>query len=488
MTDKIKPALICIGVLFVCTFLGVYLLGKNADKRKEEEVSTQTEGTGFVIAEAGSYDSADTAVVVKKDTDNSLITFKNMQVGKQYTLNYNGATTIYDKHGEALSMAQIQPGDLVDITFLKEKKRLNSLQLSTTGWELKDVSKYTINELSKMMTISEDVYKLTSDAVIISAGREAEIMDINAADVLKVSGVGNNIYSIVVEKGHGYLRLANEEYFVGGWIEVGQTVIREVDEDMLLVVPEGSYDVHISNKGHSGTKKVVINPNEEVTLDVGDLKGEDPKFGTVLFTVSPSSAEVYLDGTLTDISEAVTLEYGIHQMIVKAEGYDTITQYIKVGQEAAGIDVKMEKTEEDETETETETESEQESSSAPSVPETESESSTPNSGQDDNSDNENTDNTVSGNDPGGSGSVDNSNQTSTTGTYKVFLDAPVGAEAYVDGNYVGIVPCSFKKTSGNHVVTLRKTGYLTRSYTIQLDEDKKDINYSFNELEKSDEE
>jgi len=64
----------------------------------------------------------------------------------------------------------------------------------------------------------------------------------------------------------------------------------------------------------------------------------------------------------------------------------------------------------------------------------------------------------------------------------VHIDAPENVEVYLDGNYVGISPCSFKKTSGSHVITLRKSGYETRSYTVQVDEEEKDVSYSFVDL------
>ena len=53
---------------------------------------------------------------------------------------------------------------------------------------------------------------------------------------------------------------------------------------------------------------------------------------------------------------------------------------------------------------------------------------------------------------------------------------------YLDGNYMGISPCSFAKTAGTHVVTLRKTNYTTRSYTIEVSNEEKDISYSFADL------
>ena len=52
----------------------------------------------------------------------------------------------------------------------------------------------------------------------------------------------------------------------------------------------------------------------------------------------------------------------------------------------------------------------------------------------------------------------------------------------MDGNYVGISPCSFRKQSGSYVITLRKTGYETRSYTVRVDDEDKDISYSFADL------
>ena len=76
---------------------------------------------------------------------------------------------------------------------------------------------------------------------------------------------------------------------------------------------------------------------------------------------------------------------------------------------------------------------------------------------------------------------------SSKGKYKVYIDAPDGVEAYLDGSYIGVTPVSFNKVPGSCVVTLRKSGYQPRSYTLQIDEEEKDINYSFTDLIKLDE-
>ncbi len=403
----------------------------------ETVVEEEHYDTGFVEATPGSYDSTDTAVLVSKNSDETL-TFMNIETGKNYTLSYTGATTIWDKYGEAMSMEQLDEGDIVSVKFLKEKKRLSDIALYDGAFTYTDVTKYEINELTKTFTIVKEAFQYTEDTVIVSDGLEIEMMDLNEADVLTVQGIGTTIHSISVDKGHGYLKLSGDEYFIGGWIEIGQKMIRPITDDMLLVVPEGDYEVLFTNGGNSGTKQVTIDRNSEVTVDIGDIEIKEIQYGSVIFTMNPSDATLYIDGKLTDTSEAISLEYGIHQLIAIADGYDTLTQYIKVGQASAGVSIIMEK--EDASSEEDDDEDEKDKEDAVDI----------------------------------------------SSTYKVYIDTPEGVEVYLNGNYIGISPVSFAKKPGTHTITLRKSGYVTRSYTIEIDSEEKDITYSFADLLESD--
>ena len=421
-----KIIITCILISLVCMLLA----GCSKD-----EPATNIENTGFVEAVPGSFDSMDTAVLVSKNDDQTL-TFMNIETGKNYTLSYTGATTMWDKYGEAISMAQLSEGDIVDVKFLREKKKVADIALHKDAFTYTDVTKYEINEYTRTFTIVKEAFQYSKDLVVVSDGREIELMDLNEADILSVKGIGTTIYSISVDKGHGYLKLANDEYFIGGWIEIGSTMIRPITDDMLLVVPEGKYEILFTNDGNSGTKNVTIGRDEEVTVDIGDFEIKEIQYGKVVFTLDPTDASLYLDGRLVDTSLPVTLEYGIHQLIAVKSGYNTLTQYIKVGQESAGVSIKMEKEtadtdEEDKKEEETET-------------------------------------------------VDISS------SYKVYIDTPEGVEVYLNGNYIGISPVSFAKKPGTHTITLRKTGYVTRSYTIEIDKEEKDVTYSFADLLESD--
>lgn len=123
-------------------------------------------------------------------------------------------------------------------------------------------------------------------------------------------------------------------------------------------------------------------------------------------------------------------------MKLKKEGYKTITQYIKVGTQLANIDIEMEAVSPGEEDAQEQEES------------------------------------VSGN-----------TINAADGEYKVYIDAPVGAELYVDGTYIGILPATFKKTRGKHTISLRRSGYVTRSYSLDIDASPKDVHYTFSQLQ-----
>ena len=443
---------------------------------KVEKVDSQPQ-TGFVKIAPGAYDSADTAIVIAKNEKQKKITFLNLEKKKNYTLNYDGITKFMDKYGTQISVSQLQEGEMVDLQFLKDEKLLSNLTVSSSVWTLNDVSKFELDFAAGRMKIMNEYYTLEDSSVVISDGKQVEFLDIHEQDILQIKGNEHKIYSITIQKGHGYLRLENAEYFYGGWIEVGQKVIQKIEEDMLLAVPEGNYEVYLSHNGIAGTKETQIKRGQETLLDVGDLKNEEMiKYGNLIVTVDPANAQVLIDGKAVDISRIMKVSYGLHQIMAKAEGYDTVIQYIRITEENASIAITLDE----------ETERSVSDNSATNSVSTQN-SNTENTGTTDSS------NTVNNNEAdSNSSSEDSTSKNTVLGNdittnsaakgYKVSIEAPVGAEVYVDGNYIGIIPISFAKKAGKHEVIIRKSGYQTRSYTIQVDDTNEDMGYSFSEL------
>lgn len=438
---KLHICVLCrlIGLLMFCFILSACGLS-NSNNQEQKPADIQNNITAY---NAGTYDSADTnAIVITVNREDNKITFYNRVAGKQYTLEYDGTTKFFDKYGSSLVPEQIKPGDLVDVTFLKGNKLLNSLAKSQTAWTYSDIKSFTIDSLTGNMKMMDGDYRFRDTIQVFCDGEKATLMDINEVDTLTVAGNEHEIYSIVIDEGHGYLRLKGQDYFVGGWIDIGSGIVKNVTEDMLLTVPVGTYEIRLSNGKYDGSTTVTVERGKEALLDVTDMViPEDTKYGDLIFVTTPEKATIYIDGKEIDKTTAYKVEYGIHQMIVRASGYDTITQYIKVGQEHATLEVTLEKSKN----------SDKEDASpspqvttyiTPSVLETE------------------------------------------TSKYKVKIEAPEEAEVFLDGSYVGIVPTEFAKIAGTHTITLRKAGYETRSYTITLDSLLQNESFSFALLKK----
>ena len=442
---KGRPVVFAVSVLSMLTagLVAAGLLAGSDSKGMAQDSTYERYDSGFVIAQPGSYDSADVAVIREIDAEQKKITFMNIETGKYYTLGYDGTTMIADKYGNGMSMAQMKHGDIVDVTFLRSKKKLAGMKLSDSAWVMENVQKYSFDLLSKSAEVGSGVYSLRNNLVVASEGKAAPLEDIRRGVVVSGRGVGYSVYSVVVVEGHGYLRLSDNEYLKDGWIEVGQEVIQQISEDMLLVVPEGSYQVRLTAAGIDEVKQVTVYRNQEYTLDVSGIEPEAPKIGKLVFAISPSSADVLIDGEQVDTSGPVEVEYGVHQLMVREDGYETVTQYIRVGEEMASISITLDKAEGD--------------ASA-------------------GSDTVNvTDSSVSGN---------SSISATDLSSFKIYIQSPADVEVYWDGVYKGLAPVSFRKEAGMHTVSLRRTGYVTKSYTVQIDEEEKDVTYSFSDLEK----
>ena len=69
-------------------------------------------------------------------------------------------------------------------------------------------------------------------------------------------------------------------------------------------------------------------------------------------------------------------------------------------------------------------------------------------------------------------------------SHTITITAPRGVEVYLDNVYKGLAPCKFKKVIGSQTVTLSQTGYVTKSYSIDILDDDEDVTLKFADLVK----
>lgn len=375
------------------------------------------------------YTSDASVIIEGTNEEEQTITVHLVNRNESRTLNYSGATLICDKYGSAITMAQLKAGDIADISYNDELEKVGTINLSKDAWSYEGIDRYILDAGNQSAAIGDEMYSIGGNVMVFSDGKIIDTSQIIRHDVLSFHGVDHNIMSITVDKGHGYLKLENEDAVLGGWIEIGQAVISQIVPDMLFTVPEGSYTVRLNADGVDEIREVTIGRNKETVLNLEDIEIPEPEDGTVIFEITPTPSAVYVDDVKIETKYPVKLAVGLHQVTAEASGYETLSQYFQV--EGGRTTVKMNLVERA---------------------------------------------TVSGNSV--TNNVEEEKKTNT-----VTIDTPANVEVYQDNLYMGIAPVTYDKTPGEHTITLRRTGYITRSYSINIADDDKDVTYSFPDLD-----
>ena len=158
--------------------------------------------------------------------------------------------------------------------------------------------------------------------------------------------------SVSVTTGHGVIQLVNTQALEGGWLSLNHKNYYKITENMQLEVPEGTYELTVAGNGYGGSTEVAVTRNEQTSVDVDSIKGEDPKYCTLTFAVDVAGALMYIDGSQVDYTQPLQLQYGIHSIQITADGYDTWSKRLYVNSPEAQIEIALSDDDTGSTETE----------------------------------------------------------------------------------------------------------------------------------------
>lgn len=418
-------------VLVVCLALSA------CGKTKKQPASTENPNASVTYEKGRDF----VGVIKGIDAGSKVITLYNTGFEEEAVCEYSNGTEILTKNGKQISLESLEVGQVVDVYQSKETKKLTKLQLSADILEYENVRNLIADVDAGNVEINGVKYRYGSGFNAFSGGKPVDIREITPTDEVTFRGVKGKAYSIVVTKGHGYLKPVKYEDFIGGTMTIAGVMIVPVTEKMLVPVPEGIYKISMANGDYTGSREVSIERDKQQEIDMSVVKSLVPNMGQVTFDIHPVGAELYVNGTLTDYARPVSLKYGKHSVRVVLDGYTTYMGVIDVQSTSptAKISLADEKAE-----------------------------------VDDDSD----DTSISKEQP----SENNSVSDKYDNLHKITVSEPVGASVYLDGIHKGTVPCSFPKKIGSLTITLSMTGLTTKSYTLKTLDDSKDVEWSFPDL------
>lgn len=427
MKRNSKYRLLTLALVFFC-------LGAAGCQKKEEKGPQLLPGssiTPFAQKETNAQNKKGdeiviTAVLTRQESDDKTLVVADIDDGNLYALQYTGATDIRDQYDTVIAASQLKQGKIYEITCSAKGKASRIIQSAKT-WENKGIERFTLNKEEGTFTVGSSIYKLAETTVYLSGGETVLPEEIVEGDQLSICGRDKTVYSITVEKGHGYIQLTGIDAFLDGYITINGKKVLPVTLNMVVTAPEGTYDLHLQRGNLSASRTVTVARNETLTEDFGEYERESLASGTIKLNITPENAVLTVDGKVKNHKELFNLTYGTHTIVIRAAGYETYSGRIVVGSSYFNEEISL-------------------------APEASASSQSP-------------------------------SETDRTSGYYIRITEPVGASVYVDSVYAGVIPVSIPKTSGKKVITLMKKGHVSKSYTLNINNASGDASYAFPELE-----
>ena len=296
-------------------------------------------------------------VVIGIDTEERLIRLALTDSLRTVQYGYTRGTQILDDHGQFMSAARLVPGRVVRIGEPDDQAKLTVIQLAGDVWYQENITRFSVDDSIGMLVIGDTKYRYDKYLRVFSGDQEISLAQVGEDDVISVQGREKQILSVQVTTGHGTIVLTNTELFEGGWISLGTKIYAKVTPDMIMEVPEGTYELSVANNGYGDSKTIEVERAQVTTVDLDEYKGEGPKTCLVTFELHVDGALLYIDGEPVDYEEPVELRYGVYQLTVIADGFETWERQLVIHSEEATIQIgEPELSEEDETATDTRTE------------------------------------------------------------------------------------------------------------------------------------
>ena len=486
------------GVLLIIILSVIYVLtdGGNSKSKTSPTASPSPDLSATPEITMPVADDSETyymnAVIKGIDVDNAFITAEERGTGNEYDFTYSGRTDIRTAYGKLIPATLLHPGDFVVLAYDGEN-RLKSVTGSKDIAIYKNVLQRVQEDSLKRITIQDEVYRYGDDLLVLNDGYFVGLDTLRNVDVISLYSVDNYIYLIKVEKGHGYFRLANYSSFIGGVLSIGKYQSYEITDDLDLTLAEGDYDITVESEGFKGEASIRIDRDMTTQLDLGPYAPVTPATGFCLFDISPAGAALFIDGVRTLYDSAVEMTQGDHWIEVSADGYTSYTGFIKAGDGIDSLNISLSPAPYDVADIMYEEPSDDGNGNSDLIP------------PDDNDD------------PDDTGIVDSTSEISASPTPSpteeppddtdditpVDETTPTATPAGEDSNNVMVIKCSdgaavylddaykgtiadgsltLKKVPGDHTIRFTKEGYLTKRYTVFVEDDGLDAEFSFPEM------
>lgn len=262
-------------------------------------------------------------------------------VGKTGFYTLGQGVNVTKEDGRKAAYSTVTRGDIVYIGLSKDTGDIISIEYTDDVWEKENFGDLEIDTGKRTLSNGVTSYEYDKNTLFIYSGDFIKDDDLSKEDVVTLRGIQDTVWTVTVEKYHGFIKIDN-----GDKIEKLEITIdgEKVEfEDNMASVSAGAHKLGISGENiDTLTVDIHIAAGEIYSVDMAAVQ---EKTGVLTLSVNVDDCIIVVDGKQVDKDSPVVLSFGSYPISVSAEGYKTYTGTVNISEPLVEQDIELEKIE-----------------------------------------------------------------------------------------------------------------------------------------------
>ena len=237
--------------------------------------------------------------------------------------------------------SSIVRGDIINIGLSEDTGEVVKVEYTDDVWEKKNFADVEVDTSAGTISNGVTSYEYDKNTLFIYNGDFIKDEDLNKEDVVTLKGVGDTVWTVTVEKYHGFIELQNTDRVENLSVTVDGEKIKF--ENNRAAVSSGVHSLGISGDNIDTLNVDIHVPAGEVySVDMASVQ---EKTGVLTLNVNVDNCIIVVDGKQVGKDTPVVLSMGSYPISVSAKGYKTYSGTVDINEPLVEVDINMEKIE-----------------------------------------------------------------------------------------------------------------------------------------------
>ena len=240
-----------------------------------------------------------------------------------------GHSVMRNKFGSAISLAELNPGNVVEINYRENSTVIESIRISAQVDTYSNINGVIVDLENEIFLIGSERYSFDPFTVVRYHGTNVPLESLDPIDVVSLDIFQNRVVFVDIHKGNGIIRVPSNNQIIQGRLEVIPFIIMDLgDEDIDVRAAEGIQSVLINGANiYSFETKVDVPRGGVVTLD---FEGLVVRAGSLTVFSEDTQVTLTIDNQTHPINQPIILDYGDYNISVTRDGFVPFVQDITI--------------------------------------------------------------------------------------------------------------------------------------------------------------